>query len=271
MGVPALAHVEELIKVVDLVDVNSRQASDESIRQIAQDAADDGLWVTTTLFLMRSIADQAADLEGTLATMPEVKYVHPRVFDTGKWGPGKNFYVETGSRPWWPEYVAAQEKMVQALNEQGGLIMSGTDATTPVMVPGFSLHDELETMVDVGLSPYDVLRTSTYNPALYLGELEEFGTIEVGKHTDLVLLEGNPLDDITNTRQIAGVMVRGRYYTRADLDLMLEAVAQDYAAAETTQTVIEIAFPILVVLLLVALVWFIVRQVRRRKASQVSS
>ena len=153
MGAPALAHVEELIKVVDLVDVNSRQASDESIRQIAQDAADDGLWVTTTLNLMRSIADQAADLEGTLATMPEVKYVHPRVFDTGKWGPGENYYVETGSRPWWPEYVAAQEKMVQALNEQGGLIMSGTDATTPVMVPGFSLHDELETMVDVGLPP----------------------------------------------------------------------------------------------------------------------
>jgi adenine deaminase len=139
------------------------------------------------------------------------------------------------------------------------------------MVPGFSLHDELETMVDVGMSPYDVLRTSTYNPALYLGELEEFGTIEVGKRADLVLLEGNPLEDIANTRQIAGVMVRGRYFSRADLDFMLEAVARDYEAAETIHSMLEIAFPIVMVLLLGAVVWFVVRRVRRRKASQVSS
>jgi hypothetical protein len=218
---------------------------------------------------MRSIADQAADLEGTLAAMPEVKYVHPTVFDTKKWGPGENYYVAVGSRPSWPGYLAAQEKMLPALNDYGGLLMSGTDASLAVVVPGFSLHDELETIADVGLSPYDVLRTSTYNPALYLGELEEFGTVEVGKRADLVLLEGNPLQDIANTRQIAGVMAQGRYYARADLDLMLEAVAKDYEAAETTQTVIEIAFPIVVVLLLVVLVWFVVRRVRRRKASQV--
>jgi adenine deaminase len=123
-------------------------------------------------------------------------------------------------------------------------------------------------MADVGLSPYDVLRTSTYNPALYLGELEEFGTAEAGKRADLVLLEGNPLEDIANTCQIAGVMVRGRYYSRADSDLMLEAVAKDYEAAETTRTIVRIAFPIVVVLLLVALVWFIVR---RRKAVEVLS
>jgi len=62
-----------------------------------------------------------------------------------------------------------------------------------------------------------------------------------------------------------------RYHARADLDLMLEAVAKDYEAAETTQSVIEIAFPVVVVLLLVALVWFVARRVRRRRASQISS
>ena len=115
------------------------------------------------------------------------------------------------------------------------------------------------------------MRSSTYNPALYLGELEEFGTVEVGKRADLVLLEGNPLEDIANTRQIAGVMVRGRYFSRADLDTMLNLVAQDYEAANTTQTIVRIAFPIVVVLLLVAVVWFVTRRVKRRKASQVSS
>jgi len=253
MEVPALAHVEELVEVSG--------SSDASIRQIAQDAADDGIWVTTTLYLARSIVDQAADLEGALAAMPEVKYVHPDVFDT-RWGAGANDYVDFDS--FISEGLPAREKMLRALYESGALLMSGTDATLPLMPPGFSLHDEFETMVDVGLTPYDVLRTSTYNPALYLGELEDFGTVEEGKRADLVLLEGNPLEDIANTRQIAGTMVRGRWYSRADLDHMLEKVAEDYEAVKTTRTIVRIVFPVMVVLLLVAVVWFVVR---RRKAS----
>jgi imidazolonepropionase-like amidohydrolase len=266
MGVPALAHVEELIKLVALSDESLRVVSDEGIRQIAQDAADDGLWVTSTIYMFRSIVDQAADLEGMLAALPETQYVHPDVFENMGWGAG--YYVDLGSRPYYPNYLASQEQMLLALNESGALLMSGTDAPSSGMVPGFSLHDELVTMADVGLSPFEVLKTSTTNPALYLGELDEVGTVEVGKRADLVLLEENPLDDVTNTRQIAGVMARGRYFDRTDLDSILEAVSQNYEAAETTGTVLEIAFPIVVVLLLVALVWFIVR---RRKASQTSS
>jgi len=267
MGAPALAHVEELIKVVEWSEGSIRVASDESIRQVAQDAAEDGLWVTSTVHLFRSVVDQDSDLEGALAEMEDVRYLHPGVFDT-RWRPGANFYADLGSRPWYPEYLSAMEKMLLALYDSGAPLMSGTDATLPLMVPGFSLHDELETMADIGLSPYDVLKTSTYNPALYLGELDEFGTVEVGKRADLVLLEANPLEDIANTREIAGVVAQGRYFSRADLDQILESVAEDNGAAKTTQTVLEIAFPIVVVLLLVTLVWFIVR---RRKASQVSS
>jgi hypothetical protein len=83
-----------------------------------------------------------------------------------------------------------------------------------------------------------------------------------------VLLEANYLEVISNTRQIDGVMVRGRRYARADLDLILEAVAKDCEAAETTRTIVRIAFPVVVVLLLMALLWFVVR---RCKANQVST
>lgn len=221
----AVSHVEELVKVVDW--------SDESIRQAAQDVAADDMWVTTTIALMRSIADQISDLEGELAGLPEVKYVNPGAFNS-RWVPGENEYpllpqrlVDLG-RPEFAPYLTANEKMLLALNEAGASLMSGSDAPLPLMVPGFSLHDELEVMVDIGLSPYDTLRTSTYNPAVYLNQLDEFGTVEVGKRADLVLLEANPLADITNARQIAGVMVGGRWYTRADLDVMLDEVANAY-------------------------------------------
>lgn len=65
-----------------------------------------------------------------------------------------------------------------------------------------------------------------YNPSRYFGEQEESGTVEEGKIADLVLLEENPLEDIANSRHIDGVMVGGRWYTRADLDVMLEEVAK---------------------------------------------
>lgn len=269
MGVLALTHVEEVVKMAAWTDEVPHTASDETMHQMAQDVADDGMAVTTSVFLMRTIADQATDLEGMLAGMPEIKYVHPVVFDL-RWAPGPNPYVDLGSQSWYPNYLDSIERMLLTLNESGVLLMSGTDVPVPLMVPGFSLHDELETMADVGLSPYDVLKTSTYNPAVYLGEMDEFGTVEVGKRADLVLLEANPLEDINHTREIAGVMVRGRYFDRADLDSILGLVVKDYEAAQRSQAIIEIAFPVVVILLVVALVWFIVRRIQRRNASQVS-
>jgi len=255
MGSPAYAHVEELIKVV--------VRSEAGIQAAAQDVADDGTWITTTLYLMRSISEQGNDLEAALAALPEVKYVHPFVYEDMGWSPESNYYSNVGKGAWFPSYLADQEKMLLALNDSDALLLSGTDTSLALLVPGFSLQSELEALADVGLSPYDVLKTSTYNPALYLGELDEFGTIEVGKRADLVLLDANPFEDITNTQQIAGVMVRGRYFDRADLDTILETVAKNYENMRFFETIAKIAFPVVVILLLVAVVWFLVR---RRKA-----
>jgi len=257
---PAIVHLEELIKL--------KRTTDEELRQIAQDAADDGLWVTTTLYLMHSISDQAADLEGTLAATTESIYVHPNVFIEYGWALETNWYSYTGSQSSFPDYLANQNKLLPMLNEAGVRLMSGTDTALSYLVPGFSLHQELEVMGDVGLSPYDVLKTSTYNPALFLDELDEFGTVEASKRADLVLLDSNPLDDISNTQKIAGVMVRGRWFDRTDLDAMLELIAADYTKARSTQNAIEVAFPIVIVLLMVGLVWFIVRGRRQHNTNK---
>jgi len=259
LGVPALAHLEELVKMLNVDDIDARDVSDENIREIAQDVAEDEMWITSTVYLFQNIVDQAADLEGQLAAMDSLKYVHPGVFAGMKWGPGENYYVELGNRSYYSNYLSAQEKMLLALYEADASLLSGTDANSPVIVPGFSLHDELETMVGVGIPPYDALKTSTYNPALYLGELDEFGTIEEGKRADLVLLDGNPLEDITNTRKIAGVVAQGTYYTSADLDIMLEGVVQTNEEAESARATAKILYPALAVLLLVGTGFMVVR------------
>lgn len=220
LGIEAVAHTEEIVKIVGL--------SDENIRKAAQDTADDGLWVSTTIAIIQTIPDQISNLEGKIAQMPEVKYLNPQQFDS-RWDPKNNQWPKRALEDdlsGIPDYIDAVKRTLVALHDAGALLLSGTDTSIPFMIPGFGLHNELEAMVNIGLSPYDALRTSTYNPAKYLGGLDEFGTIGVGKRADLVLLDKNPLEDITNTKLISGVMVRGRWYSRADLDTMLEEVAK---------------------------------------------
>jgi len=78
------------------------------------------------------------------------------------------------------------------------------------------------------LTPYEALRASTTNPFEFLGELDEAGTVQVGKRADLVLLEANPLEAITNTREIAGVMIQGRWLSQAELQEGLDDLAASY-------------------------------------------
>jgi len=106
--------------------------------------------------------------------------------------------------------------------------MAGTDSPNPSILPGFSLHEELQLLVTAGFTPMEALQTATRNPARYLERESELGTIEVGKLTDMVLLNANPLDDISNTESIWAVVQDGRYLDRSVLDRMLES-ARDSA------------------------------------------
>ena len=103
--------------------------------------------------------------------------------------------------------------------------MAGSDGPDPYVFPGFSLHDELEWLVQSGFTPLQALQAATFNPALFLAKLDKYGVAERGHIADLVLLDANPLQDIHNTRKIFGVVLGGKYYSRDALDKMLEQVA----------------------------------------------
>jgi imidazolonepropionase-like amidohydrolase len=111
--------------------------------------------------------------------------------------------------------------LVNAMNRAGVKFMAGTDVPNPFVVPGRSLHDELELLVQAGFTPLEALQSATRNPAEYLGRLDTIGTVEKEKIADLVLLDANPLEDISNSRKIWAVIVNGKILPRAQLDEML--------------------------------------------------
>lgn len=119
-----------------------------------------------------------------------------------------------------------RSKIVAEMHKAGVQILAGTDMGAPYCFPGFSLHQELAALVDAGLSPLEALRTATWNPAKFFGKEKDFGTIEKGKIADLVLLDANPLENISNTKEINAVIVNGKLLRRTDLNAMLEQVKQ---------------------------------------------
>ncbi len=102
-------------------------------------------------------------------------------------------------------------------------LLAGTDVSQnfPFVFFGFSLHEELELLVKAELSPFETLQTATTNPARFLDKEKDLGTIEKGKLADLVLLDANPLENITNTRKIAAVIANGKYLPKSELEKLL--------------------------------------------------
>jgi len=109
------------------------------------------------------------------------------------------------------------------------LILAGTDAgfLNSYDYPGIGLHDELGLLVKAGLTPLQALQASTINGARWLGRASRYGVLAPGSASDLVILDGNPIVDISTTRRIHGVVTRGRYLDRAKLDSMLDGVARE--------------------------------------------
>jgi imidazolonepropionase-like amidohydrolase len=122
--------------------------------------------------------------------------------------------------------LPATISLVHRMHAAGVNFMAGTDTPNPSILPGFSLHEELQLLVSAGFTPMEALQAATRNPARYLQRESELGTVEVGKLADMVLLNANPLDDISNTQSIWGVVQDGRYLDRPALDAMLKAAGE---------------------------------------------
>jgi imidazolonepropionase-like amidohydrolase len=187
---------------------------------LCRDAIDalrrNGTWFVPTFAIFDATAHPEAVLadSAALSTMPAEQVRQWK--DEARGMPPVMVEVNTA-------LMKAGTKLVEALHRAGVGFLAGADVGNAFLVPGFSLHKELELMTAAGLSPLEALQTATLNPARFLGATDSLGSIEPGKLADLVLLDADPLEDIRNTRSIRVVVSDGRYFDRAALDGMFDA------------------------------------------------
>lgn len=232
-GQRGIVHMEEYLyqyfgfRSTDTLQLPEQTLDTAAIPYFARITADAGTYVTPTLAIYAAMIAQGENLDRELAR-PEVRYVPAALYD-GTWTRERNRRALSFSHPLRQRNLRAGlgflRAMVMPMHRAGVPLLAGTDAPVPGAVPGFAMHDELRTLVELGLTPHQALRAATRNAAEYLHR-NDFGAIQAGRRADLLLLTANPLEDIRHTRSIDGVMARGRWYDAAALRAILEAAAR---------------------------------------------
>jgi len=136
--------------------------------------------------------------------------------------PKTNFNTEQ-----WEQFTAIRRALIRKLQKAGHGLLLGSDAPQLFNVPGFSIHHEMEAMIAAGLTPLEILRSGTKNPAMYFGMEESFGQILEGMVADMILINNNPLNNISALKEISGVMVRGTWLSKEEIDKKLESIAKN--------------------------------------------
>ncbi|MCB0279229.1 MAG: amidohydrolase family protein [Calditrichaeota bacterium] len=182
-------------------------------------------WQVPTL---RTLWGLAHANEANLATDERIR-LHSKVYQR-YWNQA---HQRLANNPATVDAYRAQLKLmmhvVKLMSDYGVPILAGTDISAlPYAFAGYTLHDELALLVESGLSPLQALRTATVNPASYFEKEDELGRIKEDYIADFILLNANPLDNIRHTEQIYGVYSNKRFYSRSDLDALLNQIKIKY-------------------------------------------
>lgn len=216
-GFGMVAHAEEFAMQTAPPDL-------AKIPAYAAMAKKNGTWLATTLTLDNRIVEQMSDV-ASLGKRAEIAYLPAELQGMILHANPYAQHASPGAIEFVKQVVAFNRALVREFAAQGVPLVVATDALNPGVVPGFSLHDELAELVAAGLQPRAVLESATRLPAEWLGVAEDRGTVAVGKRADLLLLDANPLEDVSNSMRIHGVVANGRWIGPAERGRMLEALA----------------------------------------------
>lgn len=199
---------------VNLVD----RADPKRIPELVAATKRAGTWmVATEILLENTVSDEPA---ASLAKRPEMKYATEQQLQAWTENKAKFLQMPSAQRQ---KFIALRRNLIKALFDGGVPFLLGSDAPQIWNIPGFSAQRELEAMVASGLTPFQALQSGSVNVAKFFGTEAKTGTIATGKRADMVLIEGNPLSDITSTRKIAGVMLQGRWMSREEIQKRLDS------------------------------------------------
>jgi imidazolonepropionase-like amidohydrolase len=228
-GQHAIEHLSDLHRVVEADDSPFRDrfhwaklylampADSARMADAAQRIAESGAWAVPTLVEReRSLAPPAT----VNRWMDEPQMAHVPARWRRLWAEQVGRIAARMDADDWEMLERGREnryRMVRALHRAGAGVLVGTDTPNPFVVPGSALHGELAHLEAAGLPRDAVLAAATREAARFLGELEEWGTVEPGKRADLLLVAGNPLDDLGRLRRPTGVVARGRWYPASRL------------------------------------------------------
>ncbi|HUF67945.1 MAG TPA: amidohydrolase family protein, partial [Longimicrobiales bacterium] len=199
------------------------------LAEVARVVAQSGTFQVPTLIVSKRIRTsrrQAVEL----MQRPGVRFMSPAAL--ASWNPDTDFRLRGHSdEDLETMQILFEEDLrrVAALHEAGVPILAGTDAPNPHVLHGYSIHEELALLHKAGLSNFEALVAATRAPAEFLGTPDAFGTVQVGRRADLVVASGNPLEDLSALASPIGVVLRGDWHPREELDAALEQVAAAYA------------------------------------------
>lgn len=195
------------------------------IMELAQLAKKNKVWIVST----QSLFTRWFSLESPekLLAEPEMKYMPPETLKNWEKAKRQNMASENFNENQWRQFIAIRRKLLKELQDNGHGLLLGSDAPQIFNVPGFSIHHEMKAMADAGLSPLEIIRSGTLNPALYFGMENTFGEIKEGLDADLILIDSNPLEDLNALHEISGVMLRGKWLDRETIDKKLAVIAEN--------------------------------------------
>jgi imidazolonepropionase-like amidohydrolase len=205
----------------EMFGLNLTGVLDESrIPSLVEATRKAGVWIVPTEALFQHWVGPAAP--ETMTTWPEMQYV-PKD-QLAQWVESKKKLIAGATPAERARFLEVRGHLIRALHAGGVGLLLGSDGPQVWNVPGFSVHRELQYLVQAGLTPYQALETGTRSVAVFFGTTADRGTIAQGKRADLVLLEANPLADIGNSSKIAAVVLGGRLLTKDDIDKQLAAL-----------------------------------------------
>jgi imidazolonepropionase-like amidohydrolase len=192
----------------------------ESMALVAQATADAGIWNAPTL----TLAENFIGPYDAAASAVELQYLPPRMAKS--WVAIVTGFQKMLADPEQAQqFLNARKQLVMALHDVGAGLLLGSDTPQMMNVPGFSTHNELDLLIEAGLTPAEAITAGTFNPAIYFGAESSFGRIQKGLAADFILSSDNPLKNPKTLRTPKGVMVRGRWLDEDELRSGLAAIA----------------------------------------------